>query len=105
MRFPLGGGFRPQGLAQQISYQAGRMAGNAAKSSDNPDEGGNRCSTGGYDMNAWGRGPIYEPPDSRYRPNSVSALIFFFIGKFFGLLFKGTASLIGALISKLRRGK
>ncbi len=56
-------------------------------------------------MNAWGRGPIYEPPDSRYRPNSVSALIFFFIGKFFGLLFKGTASLIGALISKLRRGK
>ena len=40
IRFPLGGGFRPHGLAQQISYQAGRMAGNAAKSSDNPDQGG-----------------------------------------------------------------
>jgi len=56
-------------------------------------------------MNGWRQGPIYEPPDSRYRPNSVSTLIFFFIGKLFGLLFKGTANLIGAVISKFRRGK
>jgi hypothetical protein len=40
-------------------------------------------------MLPWYRGPIYEPKDSRFRPWSVSTLIAFFIGRFFGRLFRG----------------
>lgn len=34
------------------------------------------------------RGPIYEPKDSRFRPWSITTLIAFFIGRFFGRLFR-----------------
>lgn len=36
----------------------------------------------------WRQGPIWEPKDSRFRPYSVTTLIFFYIGKFFGRLFQ-----------------
>jgi hypothetical protein len=39
-------------------------------------------------MLPWQRGPIYEPEDSRFRPYSVLTLIAFFIGRFFGRLFR-----------------
>ena len=35
-----------------------------------------------------GRGPIYEPKESRYRPNSVSTLISFLFGRLVGRAFK-----------------
>ena len=39
-------------------------------------------------MLPWYRGPIYEPKDSRFRPWNISTLIAFFIGRFFGRLFR-----------------
>ena len=39
-------------------------------------------------MPPWYRGPIYEPKDSRFRPWSIATLIPFFIGRFFGRLFR-----------------
>ena len=39
-------------------------------------------------MLLWYRGPIYEPKDSRFRPWNVSTLIAFFIGRFFGCVFR-----------------
>jgi hypothetical protein len=35
----------------------------------------------------WRRGPIWEPKDSDFRPYSITTLIFFYIGRFFGRLF------------------
>ena len=35
----------------------------------------------------WRQGPIWEPTDSNFRPNSITALIFFYVGRFFGRLF------------------
>lgn len=40
-------------------------------------------------MMPWYRGPIYEPKDSNFRPWSLTTLIGFFIGRFFGRLFRG----------------
>jgi hypothetical protein len=37
------------------------------------------------------QGPIWEPIDSRFRPYSITTLIFFYIGKFFGRLFQKRA--------------
>jgi len=54
-------------------------------------------------MEPWRQGPIYEPQDSRYRPNSVATLIFFFIGKLFGLLFRGMVNVVVSGIRWLRR--
>jgi hypothetical protein len=39
-------------------------------------------------MLPWERGPIYEPTDSRFRPWNLSTLIAFFVGRFFGRLFR-----------------
>jgi hypothetical protein len=39
-------------------------------------------------MLPWERGPIYEPEDSRFRPWNLTTLIAFFIGRFFGRLFR-----------------
>jgi hypothetical protein len=36
----------------------------------------------------WRKRPIWEPAGTRFRPNSILTLIFFYIGKFFGGLFK-----------------
>jgi len=36
----------------------------------------------------WRYGPIWEPKDSRFRPYSVTTLIFFFIGRWIGGLFR-----------------
>ena len=38
----------------------------------------------------WIQGPIWEPKDSRFRPYSIT-LIFFYLGKFFGRLFRKRA--------------
>jgi len=54
-------------------------------------------------MGAWRQGPIYEPKDSRYRPNSPGTLIFFFIGRFFGMLFRGLVNLASGVFKRLRR--
>lgn len=35
-----------------------------------------------------GRGPMWEPKDSNFRPYGITTLIFFYIGKFFGRLFR-----------------
>ncbi len=39
-------------------------------------------------MLPWERGPIYEPKDSRFRPWSITTLIAFLIGGFFGRVFR-----------------
>ena len=39
-------------------------------------------------MLPWYRGPIYEPTDSHFRPWNLTSLIAFFIGRFFGRLFR-----------------
>jgi hypothetical protein len=39
-------------------------------------------------MLPWYRGPIYEPKDSRFRPWSLTTLIAFYVGRFFGRLFR-----------------
>jgi hypothetical protein len=39
-------------------------------------------------MVLWERGPIYEPKDSNFRPWNISTLFAFFIGKFFGRMFR-----------------
>jgi len=36
----------------------------------------------------WRQGPIWEPKDSRFRPYSITTLIFFYLGKLFGRLFR-----------------
>jgi len=36
----------------------------------------------------WRKPPIWEPEGTRFWPNSILILIFFYIGKFFGGLFK-----------------
>ena len=54
-------------------------------------------------MGAWRQGPIYEPKDSRYRPNSPGTLIFFFIGRFFGFLFRGLVNLVRAVFKRSGR--
>lgn len=35
----------------------------------------------------WRRPPIWEPEGTKFRPNNITTLIFFYIGKFFGRLF------------------
>jgi len=35
----------------------------------------------------WRQGHIWEPKDSRFRPYSITTLIFFYLGKLFGRLF------------------
>jgi hypothetical protein len=35
----------------------------------------------------WRQGPIWEPKDSNFRPHSITTLIFFYVGRFFGRLF------------------
>jgi hypothetical protein len=35
----------------------------------------------------WRQPPIWEPPGTKCRPYSITTLIFFYIGKFFGGLF------------------
>lgn len=37
------------------------------------------------------QGPIWEPKDSRFRPYSITTLIFFYVGKLFGRLFRKRA--------------
>ena len=37
------------------------------------------------------QGSIWEPKDSSFRPYSITTLIFFYIGKFFGRLFRKRA--------------
>lgn len=39
-------------------------------------------------MPLWGRGPIYEPKDSRLRPWNLITLIGFLIGRCLGRLFR-----------------
>ena len=39
----------------------------------------------------WRQGPIWEPKDSPFRPYSVATLIFFYLGKPFGRLFRKRA--------------
>jgi hypothetical protein len=34
------------------------------------------------------QGPIWEPKDSRFRPYSIITLIFFYLGKLLGRLFR-----------------
>ncbi len=36
----------------------------------------------------WRQGPIWEPKDSSFRPYSIITLISFYIGKYFGRLFR-----------------
>jgi hypothetical protein len=36
----------------------------------------------------WRQGPIWEPKDSHFRPYSITTLIFFYLGKLFGCLFR-----------------
>jgi hypothetical protein len=36
----------------------------------------------------WRQPPIWEPEGMKFRPYSIMTLIFFYIGEFFGLLFK-----------------
>jgi hypothetical protein len=36
----------------------------------------------------WRQPPIWEPEGTKFRPYSITTLIFFYIGKFFGLLFR-----------------
>lgn len=36
----------------------------------------------------WRQGPMWEPADSRFRPYSITTLIFFYLGKLFGRLFR-----------------
>jgi hypothetical protein len=36
----------------------------------------------------WRQPPIWEPQGTKFRPCSIITLIFFYIGKFFGLLFR-----------------
>lgn len=38
-------------------------------------------------MMPWQRGPIWEPKDSEFRPWSITTLVAFYVGKFFGKLF------------------
>lgn len=47
-------------------------------------------------MYPYGRGPIYEPKDSRYRPNSVSTLLSF-------LIFRCIARMFRSIWNGLRR--
>jgi hypothetical protein len=35
----------------------------------------------------WRQPPIWEPQGPKFRPNCITTLIFFYIGKFFGRLF------------------
>jgi hypothetical protein len=35
----------------------------------------------------WRQSPIWEPQGTKFRPYSVSTLLFFYLGKFFGRLF------------------
>jgi hypothetical protein len=44
----------------------------------------------GKEVAMWTRVPIWEPAGTRFRPYSVTTLIFFYIGKFFRRLFGGT---------------
>jgi len=37
----------------------------------------------------WRQPPIWEPQRTRFRPYSITTLIFFYIGRFFGRLFGG----------------
>ena len=39
----------------------------------------------------WRKDPIWEPKDSRFRPYSIITLIFFYVGKLFGKLFRKRA--------------
>jgi len=36
----------------------------------------------------WRQGLIWEPKDSNFRPYSITTLIFFYIGRFFGRSFR-----------------
>lgn len=36
----------------------------------------------------WRQGPIWEPKDSHFRPYSITTLIFFYLGKLVGRLFR-----------------
>jgi hypothetical protein len=36
----------------------------------------------------WRQPPIWEPQGTKFRPYSITTLIFFYIGKFFGRLFR-----------------
>jgi hypothetical protein len=46
-------------------------------------------TSAGKEVSMWRRPPIWEPEGSRFRPYSITTLIFFYIGKFFGRLFRG----------------
>jgi len=39
----------------------------------------------------WRQGLIWEPKESQFRPYSITTLIFFYIGKFFGRCFQKRA--------------
>ena len=39
----------------------------------------------------WRQGPIWKPKDSPFRPHSITTLIFFYLGKLFGRLFRKRA--------------
>ncbi len=47
-------------------------------------------------MYPYGRGPIYEPEDSRYRPNGVSTLLSF-------LIFRSIGRMLRSIWNALRR--
>jgi hypothetical protein len=36
----------------------------------------------------WRQPPIWEPQGTKFRPYSITTLIFFYIGRFFGRLFR-----------------
>jgi len=36
----------------------------------------------------WRQPPIWEPKGTRFRQYNITSFVFFYIGKFFGLLFK-----------------
>jgi hypothetical protein len=39
------------------------------------------------EVSMWRQAPIWEPQGTRFRPYSITTLIFFYIGKFLGRLF------------------
>ena len=79
--------YRPRGVVQVISFNAGKALGKAAGGRREDD--GNGIEREVFVM--WRQGPIWEPKDSSFRPYSITTLIFFYIGKFFGRLFRTRA--------------
>jgi hypothetical protein len=55
---------------------------------DGRQEGRGPKTTDYVEVFMWRQPPIWEPQGTKFRPYSITTLIFFYIGKFFGGLFK-----------------